>query len=226
LSAPRSCAIVCRRKTCARCTGSSNGQILFFEANHWNPQVFVKTSSRHWQMVRPSLLPGAHAEQIDEDGVGAGLHQHRDHSVRYRTSARSGVDAAPLQSLSYIMEHAPVLREVCGTLYIWARKPGGASLRPPVDLADHPELAGVVSVVVPCHNEEMNVPNLVRQLIGFYGWYIHEIIIVNDNSKDRTAGVTREAGPLGSGQNHSRSAPTRRSLTPTEFCTTTRKAVK
>jgi glycosyltransferase involved in cell wall biosynthesis len=59
-------------------------------------------------------------------------------------------------------------------------------------LAGHRELFGAVSVVVPCHNEEMNIAPLVRNLILRYGEYIHEIVIVNDNSKDRTAEVTRE----------------------------------
>ena len=61
-----------------------------------------------------------------------------------------------------------------------------------MDLAVHRELFSSTSVVVPCHNEEMNVPRLVEGLLGFYGHYIHEIIIVNDNSTDRTAAVTRE----------------------------------
>jgi glycosyltransferase involved in cell wall biosynthesis len=37
----------------------------------------------------------------------------------------------------------------------------------------------------------MNVRSLVEQLIALYGRYIREIIIVNDNSTDRTAQVTR-----------------------------------
>jgi glycosyltransferase involved in cell wall biosynthesis len=65
-------------------------------------------------------------------------------------------------------------------------------MRPLIDLTEHAELFGSTSVVIPCHNEEMNIPALVRQLIETYGRYIHEIIIVNDNSKDRTAAVTRD----------------------------------
>jgi dolichol-phosphate mannosyltransferase len=96
------------------------------------------------------------------------------------------------QSLSYIVEHAPIIKELCGTLYIWAKKPGGSDTRPPVDLAEHTSLADSTSVVIPCHNEEMNIPRLVQSLMSMYGSYIHEIIIVNDNSRDRTAEVTRE----------------------------------
>src|SRR5262249_14436806 len=46
-----------------------------------------------------------------------------------------------------------------------------------------------VSVVVPCHNEEMNVGPLVSRLCNLYGEYIHEIVLVDDNSKDDTPNV-------------------------------------
>ena len=79
------------------------------------------------------------------------------------------------------------------TAYIWAKKPGDEEARRPhVNLATHRELFGSVSVVVPCHNEEMNVNPLVEKLLLMYGDYVHEIIIVNDNSTDRTADVARE----------------------------------
>ncbi len=45
---------------------------------------------------------------------------------------------------------------------------------------------------MPSHNEELNIRPLVETLLRLYGDYIHEIIIVNDNSTDRTAEVTRE----------------------------------
>jgi len=47
-------------------------------------------------------------------------------------------------------------------------------------------------VVTPCYNEEMNIAPLVDALVQMYNDYIHEIIIVNDNSTDRTGEVTRE----------------------------------
>jgi glycosyltransferase involved in cell wall biosynthesis len=36
----------------------------------------------------------------------------------------------------------------------------------------------------------MNIPRLVDALVGMYGHYLHEVIIVNDNSSDDTAEVT------------------------------------
>lgn len=60
-----------------------------------------------------------------------------------------------------------------------------------MDLTRHDSLSDAVSVVVPCHNESMNIPRLVHALTATYDRYIHEIILVNDNSTDETAAVVR-----------------------------------
>lgn len=170
------------------------GQILFFEANHWNPQVLIKNvvpaigrwaghaqcqaPMRKYQLIKAASHQGlTHIEVIPFDIVHPRI-------------PRKLIQA--LQSLAYVAEHAPLLKELCGTLYIWAKKPGGPETRPYVDLAEHPSLFGSTSVVVPCHNEEMNIARLVRALVGMYGPYLHEIILVNDNSRDRTADVALE----------------------------------
>ena len=57
------------------------------------------------------------------------------------------------------------MRDLCGTLYISLVKPGLAQ-RPHVDLATNPYLFGSTSVVIPCHNEAMNVRPLVTALVG------------------------------------------------------------
>ena len=51
-----------------------------------------------------------------------------------------------------------------------------------------------VSVVVPCHNEEANILPLVESLRGYYDDYLHEIVLVDDNSRDRTAEVAEQLG--------------------------------
>lgn len=170
------------------------GQILFFEANHWNPQVFVKNvvpSVGRWAgqpacqapMRKYKLMKAASRQGFTEiEILPFDIVHPRIPQRLIRT----------FQSLSYAIEHAPLIREGCGTLYIWAKKPGGPAVRPSVDLAVHPQLFRSTSVVVPCHNEEMNVGPLVDALIQYYGRYIHEIIIVNDNSRDGTAAVTRQ----------------------------------
>ncbi|MBI4538191.1 MAG: glycosyltransferase [Gemmatimonadetes bacterium] len=171
------------------------GQLLFFEPNYWNPQVFVKNvfrplgrrlgqarcqvGMRKYRLMQIASHQGfTHIEVIPYDILHA------------RTPRR----LIPLvQSAAFVLEHAPLIRELCGTLYIWARKPGDEERRRPwVNLAVHGDLSDSVSVVVPCHNEAMNVPRLVGALLQLYGAYIHEIVVVNDNSTDRTAEVTRE----------------------------------
>jgi dolichol-phosphate mannosyltransferase len=169
------------------------GQLLFFEANYWNPQVFLKTTVRpigRWAgdaacqigmrkfqlMKRASHQGFTHIEIVPYD-------------IIHPLTPRPWVPA--VQSVAFILEHAPIIRDLCGTLYIWLVKPGTA-VRPRVNLATHRQLFGSTSVVVPCHNEEMNVRRLIDALIAAYDRYIHEIIIVDDNSTDRTADVVRE----------------------------------
>jgi len=38
----------------------------------------------------------------------------------------------------------------------------------------------------------MNIPRLVEAINGFYGPYVHEILLVNDNSTDRTREVAEQ----------------------------------
>ncbi|MGH9837761.1 MAG: glycosyltransferase, partial [Blastocatellia bacterium] len=170
------------------------GHLLFFEANYWNPQVLLKNLIRplgRWSgdarchvgmrkyelMKRASHQGFTNIEIIPYDIIHARLPRPL---------------LPPVQSASFILEQTPVIRDLCGTLYIWLTKPGeerAAGRR--VNLAEHRQLHGSTSVVVPSHNEEMNVPPLVEALLQMYGDYLHEIIIVNDNSTDRTAEVTR-----------------------------------
>jgi SAM-dependent methyltransferase len=171
------------------------GRFLFFEPNYWNPQVFLKST------IRPLGRWSGNAKcQI-------GLRKYK----LLQMASHQGfthIDVTPydiihpmtpswlvgtLQALAWFLEHAPIVRELCGTLYIWGKKPGNEDARrPQVDLARHPELFGSVSIVVPCHNEETNIAPLVSTLKQMYDSYIHEIILVNDNSTDRTDEVARE----------------------------------
>ncbi|MCC6857572.1 MAG: glycosyltransferase [Bryobacterales bacterium] len=170
------------------------GQILFFEANYWNPQVWVKNNIKpigRWAgqarcqigMRKYHLLKIASQQGFTRVDI-------IPYDIVHANTPRFLIPR--LQSLAFILEHTPLVREFCGTLYIWATKPG-VRQRPRVSLATHPELARSTSVVVPCHNEEMNVPRLIGALLEYYDPYIHEIIIVNDNSTDGTAAAALEA---------------------------------
>jgi dolichol-phosphate mannosyltransferase len=170
------------------------GEILFFEANYWNPQVFLKNlirplgrlcgdASCHIGMRRYELIKIASHRGFTNIEI-------IPYDIIHMRLPRSLVGL--VQSASFILEHAPVIKNFCGTLYIWLKKPGEeGARRPHVSLAKHRQLYGSTSVVVPCYNEEMNVPPLVKALTEMYTDYLHEIIIVNDNSIDQTAEVTR-----------------------------------
>jgi len=171
------------------------GQILFFEANYWNPQVLLKSCIRgfgRWAGnaecqvgLRKYILMKVASQQgfVSIDIIPYDIVHPRTPHFLLRL----------LKSLAFVLEHAPVTRDLCGTLYIWARKPGDEEARRPrAHLAEHKSLFGSTSFVIPCHNEEMNIGPLTEAILRFYGPYVHEILIVNDNSRDRTAEVTRQ----------------------------------
>ncbi|MGE5646102.1 MAG: bifunctional class I SAM-dependent methyltransferase/glycosyltransferase family 2 protein [Acidobacteriota bacterium] len=171
------------------------GQIFFFEANFWNPQVFVKSilpPVRRWAgdascqsgMRRFKLMHAASQQGFTEIQV-------IPYDIVHPLTPAPVIET--LQSVAFLLEHAPAVQSVCGSLYIWAKKPGDEQARrPAVNFATNPELFDSTSVVVPCRNEEMNVARLARALLAMYGGYIREILIVDDNSTDGTARVTRE----------------------------------
>jgi glycosyltransferase involved in cell wall biosynthesis len=90
-----------------------------------------------------------------------------------------------------MLEQIPVIRKLCGTLFIEATKPGAR--RPAKgELADHESLRDCVSVVIPCRNEASTLPVLVGALTGVYGPYIHEVILALDPSNDGTEEVASQ----------------------------------
>lgn len=171
------------------------GQFLFFEGNYWNPQVFMKS-------VMPALGRWA-GNALCQIGMRkyellkAASHQGFTHvditpyDIIHPMTPRWLIGT--VQALSWFLEHTPLIKESCGTLYIRGKKPGDEhARRPKVNLAIHPKLFDAISVVLPCHNEEMNVGPMVAALKQMYNDYIHEIIIVNDNSTDRTEDISRQ----------------------------------
>jgi dolichol-phosphate mannosyltransferase len=97
-----------------------------------------------------------------------------------------------LRNLSTLLENAPLVRTLSGRILIHAKKPPRVAIRPAVSLVRHETLMGAVSVVVPCHNEEMNVGPLVDGLCRHYDGYLHQIVLVDDNSQDDTRAVIEE----------------------------------
>src|SRR4029453_3093894 len=94
-----------------------------------------------------------------------------------------------LRNLSIVLENARGIRTLAGSSLIQAQKPPRNAPRPPVSLCEYEALRHAVSVVIPCHNEEMNIGPLVNGLLELFSEYLYEIILVDDNSTD----ATREA---------------------------------
>jgi glycosyltransferase involved in cell wall biosynthesis len=90
-----------------------------------------------------------------------------------------------------VLENAPGVRRLAGAILLHAQKPPRVVPRALSAFAARTSLHGRVSVVIPCHNEEMNIRPLVAGLTALYGEYLHEIIPVDDNSTDGTRDVMR-----------------------------------
>jgi len=165
------------------------GQLLFFEANYWNPQVFAKAQSvrlARWSRnadCQIALRKAAVGRALERQGFRDSIVVPYD-ILHARTP--SGL-VPTVQSAAFVAEHLPGVRELCGQLFISARLPGHAPRRRRPDLTRHAQFRGAVSVVVPCHNEAMNIAGLVDALRESYDAYLKEIVLVDDNSSDDTA---------------------------------------
>jgi len=92
-----------------------------------------------------------------------------------------------LRNLSILLENAPAVRTMAGSILVHAQKPPERMVVPRGRRLTHESLRGAVSFVIPCYNEEMNVRPLVNQILNLYGDCVYEIILVNDGSSDGTA---------------------------------------
>lgn len=164
------------------------GQVIFYESNPWNivlklrrllSQIFGQKDPRRL-LSRPSLY-----ELVSEVGFIRVFAVYND--FVYAPLTRSMVWL--LRNLSILLENAPGLQTLAGSILLHAQKPPRLVERPKISLGEHEQLRSAVSVVIPCHNEEMNIEPLVDKLRDFFGEYLHEIIPVDDNSRDNTREV-------------------------------------
>jgi dolichol-phosphate mannosyltransferase len=124
------------------------GQILFFEANYWNPQVFAKNSIRALRKAsgQAPCQVGLRKFKLMQIASHQGF-THVDvipYDIIHPRTPRSLISF--IQSKAYVFEQVPLMRELCGTLYIWSKKPGDENARrPKVKLTEHRELFGTVS---------------------------------------------------------------------------------
>jgi len=165
------------------------GQLMLFESNPWN--VVLRVGRLAGSLLRkkdPRRLLSRYRlyELMSQVGFVGILAVYND--FVYRPLTRRLVWL--LRNLSIILENTPGIRSLAGTVLIHGRKPGEKRrLAVRGAMCEHACLVNAVSVVVPCHNEEMNVRPLVAALMDLYGDYIRELVLVDDNSSDRTADV-------------------------------------
>ena len=167
------------------------GRLLFFETNPWNPVLQLrKLLGTVLPFVRRGDERGLHNQvqlyellsEVGYIGISATCYD-----FLYPPIPRGLMRT--VRNLTLLMENTPGLRKLAGTVLLHAQKGPRPAARPAVKLTEHAGLRGAVSVVVPCHNEEMNVGPLVDGLLRHYDDYLHEIVLVDDNSTDRSRQV-------------------------------------
>ena len=166
------------------------GQVLFYQSNPWNVVLKLRRIlSRLFDRHDPrSLLSHPRLyELMSEVGFIRVFSVYNDFVYAPLTRWLIWM----LRNLSIILENAPGFRTLAGSILIHAQKPPRQVVRPKTSLFAHEQLREAVSVVIPCHNEEMNIGPLVTGLRELFGEYLHEIIAVDDNSTDATRDVIK-----------------------------------
>jgi len=171
------------------------GQFLFLDSNPWNPFYRCKVRLARCFRLREAQRKYLSVNRLDTyrflSEVGLVRVILFGHDFVYPWVPR--FVTGTLHALNPILENAPLLKNFARSVAIFGQKPSPPGWRRELrDLARHDSLRGKVSVVIPCHNEATNIPALVEGLVECYGGYLHEILIVDDNSTDDTAQVTEE----------------------------------
>src|SRR5262249_35121953 len=134
------------------------GRLLFFETNPWNPVFQLRRgASRYLPFLRRGderALPNQIQlyELISELGFVSIVTTCYD--FLYPPIPRWFMRAA--RNLTLVLENTPGVRNMAGTILLHAQRPPRDLPRPAVRMVEHAKLHDAVSVVVPCHNEEMN----------------------------------------------------------------------
>lgn len=166
------------------------GRAIFIESNPWNPMSAARRAVSH-VLHRPYMQALLSRTQLYEllSEIGFIRVSARFTDFVYRPLAPTPGMAWVVSNISVLLENMPMVRSLAGRIVLHAQRPPRNVPRAAVSLCGHEMLRGAVSFVVPCHNEAMNIPALVDGLRGHYGDYVHEIVLVNDNSTDGTAAV-------------------------------------
>jgi dolichol-phosphate mannosyltransferase len=160
------------------------GQVLFYESNPWNIVLRMRrVVSRLFGRDDPRLLLNRIElyELLSEIGFSRVFTVYNDFVYAPLSPQLTWI----LRNISIVLENVPAIRTLAGSILVHAQKPPrprpkAVRLRAPSDLRE------AVSIIIPCHNEEMNVGPLVSELRALFDDYIHEIILVDDGSRDGT----------------------------------------
>jgi hypothetical protein len=166
------------------------GQVVFYESNPWNIVLRLRRAASRLidrrdprkLLSRPKLY-----ELMSELGFIRSFAVYNDFVFAPLNRRLIWL----LRNASILLENAPAVRTLAGSILVHAQKPPRIVPKPAVSLAEHVSLHGTVSVVIPCHNEEANLEPLINRLRAHFDAYLHEIIPVDDNSRDGTADVMR-----------------------------------
>jgi dolichol-phosphate mannosyltransferase len=164
------------------------GRAIFIETNPWNPMSAARRAVSHL-LHRPyaqSLLSRTQLYELLSE-IGFIRVSARFTDFVYPPLAPTPGMAWMVSNISVLLENMPLVRSLAGRIVLHAQRPPRDAPRAAVSLCGHDVLRGAVSFVVPCHNEAMNIPALVDGLRSHYGDYVHQIVLVNDNSSDGTA---------------------------------------
>ena len=164
------------------------GQVLFYESNPWNVVLKLRRAVAHLAgHTDPRILLSRAElyELLSEVGFIRIFGVFND--FVYAPLTRHLVWM--LRNLSIVLENTPGVRTLAGSIILHAQKPPRPITNRHVSLATHKRFRCAVSFVIPCHNEEMNLEPLVSRLCNLFDEYIHEIVLVDDNSNDSTGNV-------------------------------------
>ncbi|HEY2664086.1 MAG TPA: glycosyltransferase [Candidatus Binataceae bacterium] len=165
------------------------GQVIFFESNPWNVMLRARRLIQSWFLQSQDPRGLLSRRQLNELMSEIGLIRIFTVYTDFVYAPLSARMAWLLRNLSIILENAPLVRTLAGAIIVHAQRPPRIVERPPISLCNHAALDDAVSIVVPCHNEQMNVEPLVNGLRGLYGDYLHQVVLVDDNSTDHTREV-------------------------------------
>jgi len=170
------------------------GQILFFDPNPWNPYYRIRRLVSKIFFFFKRVKKNDYLNRVDLFTLisEAGYVKIKILPYDFLFPPLPKFLLWSVKNLSLILENFPYVRNFAGSLFTWAQKPAEENMkRPMFSLVQHDCFKGRLSVVVPSRNEELNIPPLIENLYACYGEYIKEIIIVDDNSRDGTAKVTK-----------------------------------